>query len=108
MENHRFEDAKEVMKREKGSTLICCSCTELPATRKCMGILDDAQIDDLCTQLQRSVARKWPEILSQANVGGERKLALMLEQVRTSALKSIFKRSNSLYWWCLVLCGVVH
>ena len=64
---------------------MCASCTVLPATRKCLGILDDKQIDDLCAQLQRTVPRKWPELLQASNVGGERKLSLMLEQIRGSS-----------------------
>merc|ERR1711871_124100 len=58
---------------------------ELPATRKCLGILDDKQIDDLCSQLQKAVPRKWPEILKSSGVGGERKLRLMLEQISGSS-----------------------
>ena len=82
-ENHRFQDASDSHKKE--GVLMCASCTILPATRKCLGILDDKQIDDLCSQLQRTVPRKWPEVLQAANVGGERKLTLMLEQVRGSS-----------------------
>lgn len=83
MEGHRYQDASESVKRE--GVLMCASCMELPATRKCLGILDDRQIDDLCDQLKRAVPRKWPEILRSSGVGGERKLNLMLEQVSGSS-----------------------
>eukprot|EP00605_Chrysophyceae_sp_TOSAG23-4_P001261 GSChrysophyteH1.ASY1.ANO1.1372.1 assembled CDS len=79
-ENHKFKDAVEIASKDLGG-LVCCMCTELPATRKCQGILDDRQIDDLCSLLQRSVSKLWPEILTKANVGGERKLTLLLEGV---------------------------
>ena len=82
-ESHRYQDASESLKKE--GVLLCASCMELPATRKCLGILDDKQIDDLCTQLKKSVPRKWPDILKNAGVGGERKLSLMLEQISGSS-----------------------
>lgn len=82
-EHHRFSDAAEAATKDQGG-LVCCMCTTAPATRKCQGILDDSQIDELCSVLQRSASRLWPEILAKANVGGERKLALMLQGIMGS------------------------
>ncbi len=65
--------------------LICSVCRTSPAERKCMGILNDAQIDEICSNLKRSPPDKWKDILSAANVGGERKLTLMLEQIGAAA-----------------------
>ena len=63
--------------------LQCVICDE-PATRKCMGILDDGQIDDLCARLGRTSPKLWPDLLTAANVGGERKLAIILHDVLDS------------------------
>ena len=63
--------------------LLCVTCDDA-ATRKCLGILDDAQIDELCSELSRTHPRAWPQLLARANVGGERKLRLILEDVLES------------------------
>lgn len=82
--NYSLElDADESLKKEEH--LICCMCTELPATRKCLGILDDETIDTLCTTLAKTVPSKWPSVLESANVGGERKLTMLLEQIGGSS-----------------------
>jgi len=60
--------------------LLCVICDEL-ATRKCLGILDDHQIDELCAELSRSKPERWPEVLKKANVAGERKLGMILEDI---------------------------
>lgn len=77
LSGHNFTDASEVKKIK----LVCCIC-EKPATRKCQGILDENQINNLCSQLQTSHPSSWNTILFNANVGGERKLQLMLENLR--------------------------
>lgn len=87
-ENHRFSDAAEKSTKDSGG-LVCCVCAESPATRKCQGILDDTQIDELCSLLQRSVSKLWPDILAKANVGGERKLSMMLEGIMGSSSETM-------------------
>eukprot|EP01041_Mallomonas_annulata_P003129 gene3129-6155_t len=57
--------------------LRCIECEE-PATRKCLGILDEKQIDDLCMKLHRASPSEWMDILHQSSVGGEKKLALLI------------------------------
>jgi hypothetical protein len=74
---HTFTDASEAKKIK----LMCCVCDK-QATRKCQGILDENQINNLCSQLQTSHPSAWNTILLNANVGGERKLQLMLENLR--------------------------
>jgi hypothetical protein len=75
--NHNF---KEVKQQEDVQYLMCCECNDY-ATRKCMGILDEREIDDLCGRLQRASSQSWGKILSGANVGGERKLTMMMDQL---------------------------
>ena len=40
--------------------------------------MDDRQIDEVCTELQRRRSSDWNEVLHKTNVAGERKLALMI------------------------------
>ena len=60
-------------------SLRCCMCEE-PSTRKCLGPLDDQQVDEICKQLKRTKLNRWREVLANNNVGGERKLDLLLDQ----------------------------
>ena len=60
--------------------LRCCVCDE-PATRKCLGILDDQQIDEVCSKLKRAPADQWKATLLEANVGGEHKLNRLLDEI---------------------------
>ena len=76
---HRHYDLPQ--RGDSVSVLLCCLCSE-PAVRKCLGILDENQIDSLLGLLQRSRAEGWSVILQRANVGGEKKLSLMLEALR--------------------------
>ena len=80
MKKHQFHDATGV-DPAKANALICVECEEKPATRKCQGIVDDRQIDEIITDLQRRTSREWMNVLMKFNVGGERKLSLMLEQI---------------------------
>ena len=64
-------------------SLLCVTCDDA-ATRKCLGILDDGQIDELCFECSRTHPRNWPRLLADANVGGDRKLRLILEDVLES------------------------
>jgi hypothetical protein len=93
-ENHQYDDASDALKKD--GVLMCASCAQVPATRKCLGIFDDRKIDDICTQLQKSVPRKWPDILKNAGVGGERKLNILLEQISGSSTTMDGSDSSSL------------
>eukprot|EP00607_Mallomonas_marina_P006296 CAMPEP_0182440396 /NCGR_PEP_ID=MMETSP1167-20130531/87041_1 /TAXON_ID=2988 /ORGANISM="Mallomonas Sp, Strain CCMP3275" /LENGTH=278 /DNA_ID=CAMNT_0024634347 /DNA_START=508 /DNA_END=1340 /DNA_ORIENTATION=- len=59
--------------------LQCCECEE-PATRKCQGILDDKQVDDLCHKLRSESLENVSNILAASRVGEERKLQLLVSQ----------------------------
>jgi hypothetical protein len=60
--------------------LKCCECNEL-ATRKCLGILDDKEVDEICGKLQRAPAENWKKILQESNIGGDRRLVMLLDQL---------------------------
>ena len=77
--NHNFH----ILGEKEEVILKCCLCNA-PAPRKCLGILDDDQIDDICSELKRSRSDLWMGILKNANVGGEKKLAVMLNQIINS------------------------
>lgn len=46
-----------------------------------MGLLGDAQIEEICHDLQRAPPERWAPILQNANVGSESKLTLILSSV---------------------------
>ena len=74
--DHEFivlEGASEV------PSLLCCLCNE-PSTRKCMGPLDEHQVDEICSKLKKTKLNKWKQVLEDSNVGGERKINLLLDQ----------------------------
>lgn len=81
--HHIFRELKEV----EVKSLKCCQCSE-PASRKCLGILDDDDIDRVLCELQKTMSINWGAVLAAANIGGERKLKLMLEQL--TATKDTF------------------
>lgn len=64
--------------------LRCCMCDEL-ATRKCLGLLDEEQIDSICTELRRTAPEGWVDVLKAANVAGDRKLTILLDQIRSES-----------------------
>lgn len=71
--------------------LRCCMCDEL-ATRKCMGLLDEDQIDSICNELRRTAPEGWVDVLKASNVAGDRKLTILLDQIRSessAAVKSV-------------------
>jgi len=84
MQVHRFHDATGLP--EERRHLICSVCKDVPATRKCLGILDDRQIDEVCTELQRRSSNEWMDVLHNSNIAGERKLSIMLEQLKVRIL----------------------
>ena len=64
--------------------LRCCMCDE-PATRKCLGLIDEDTIDAICAELKRTSPDGWMGILRDANVAGDRKLTLLLDQIRSES-----------------------
>lgn len=100
MQNHRFHDATGVS--EERRNLICSFCKDKPATRKCLGILDDRQIDEVCTELQRRNSHEWMDVLNKSNIAGERKLSIMLEQLKVISVVTIESYPYSLAF--LILC----
>lgn len=60
------------------------------------------EIDDLCSKLQRANALNWTRVLKLANVGGERRVAMMMDQLSGSAVpagvdpKTVFLTSSQL------------
>lgn len=64
--------------------LQCCMCDQ-PATRKCIGLLDDDTIERICNKLHHTAPEGWIDILKQANVAGDRKLTLLLDQIRSES-----------------------
>lgn len=64
--------------------LRCCMCEEL-ATRKCQGMLDDECIEEICLELKRTSPEEWLNVLKARNVAGDRKLTLLLDQIRSES-----------------------
>ena len=77
MQNHRYNDSNQ------GSDfyLQCCMCDE-PATRKCMGVLDEDQINSICNELQWATPDMWFKILQRTNVIGDKKLEMLLDRLK--------------------------
>mmetsp|Transcript_22516 Transcript_22516/g.30834 ORF Transcript_22516/g.30834 Transcript_22516/m.30834 type:complete len:697 (-) Transcript_22516:1824-3914(-) len=86
---HRQEHEFIVMNGESGSGeyegggLRCCLCEE-PSCRKCMGSLDEQQVDEICRQLKKTKLLQWRSVLADNQVGGERKLTLLLDEILVS------------------------
>ncbi|RYH21872.1 hypothetical protein EON65_19990 [archaeon] len=86
--SHVFEDAASPTAVSIGFDAVdrlylkCCMCGE-SAIRKCQGPLDDEQIDLICRQLQRTPIDQWKRVLQDENVGGERKVMSILDQIMT-------------------------
>ena len=76
--------------------LKCCECNE-PATRKCLGILDDKEIDDICNKLHHTHPDKLKQILQQTNVGGDKRLTMMLSQLTDNSSSVNNKNSSTSY-----------
>lgn len=80
---HLFEDPQDDLLQDR-AYLRCCMCAE-PATRKCLGPLDDEQIDFICKQLQKVPVSQWEGVLQDAHVGGERRITALMEQLLAEA-----------------------
>ena len=79
--NHAFTDLKQ--QQIEPEFLACCNCDK-PAVRKCLGALDDIEIETICLKLQSSGSSNWMKILQAASVGGERKLSMLMDQIVNS------------------------
>eukprot|EP01038_Epipyxis_sp_PR26KG_P004654 gene4654-6540_t len=62
------------------SYLHCCLCDE-PACRKCLNLIDDHQVAEICSILKKMDINEWMNTLKQYNIGGDRKLSLMFDQI---------------------------
>ena len=95
--NNNNSDTNNSVSTLNQTYLTCCECGE-PATRKCLGVLDDDMVDELCLKLKRSNASEWMVILKQSNVAGEKKLNMLLSQMQIDniALGSDFLSSVQL------------
>lgn len=91
-QNHKYKDVTQ--SSQEHTSLQCCMC-EQPATRKCQGILNDALIDSICIQLQYAPPDRWNSILQNANVGGIRKLNLLLENYTQKANTDSTKKEET-------------
>lgn len=74
MRKHNYVDMKN--NNDSELVLLCNMCT-LPATRKCLGIIDEKQIDILLAALQRNKTENWMDLLERANVGGKNKMGMI-------------------------------
>lgn len=77
MQAHRYNDANQ----NSDFYLQCCMCEE-PATRKCMGVLDEDQINSICNELQWATPDMWFKILQRTNVIGDKKLEMLLNRLK--------------------------
>ncbi len=86
-DNHKLDHSYDVLMGVEAAdpqtqlVLLCSMCQE-PATRKCMGALDDEQIDSICTELRLTDPDKWAAVLQKFNVAGDRKISILLDQMR--------------------------
>jgi len=90
MRQHPFRDLQQQLQFNRDSTnpsnyLRCCECDE-PATRKCLGILTDEQIDDIIGKLRKTSASEWLTVLRQTDVSGENKLNILLSDLQTESI----------------------
>ena len=60
--------------------LRCVLCNHV-ATRKCQGILDDDEIEELMYQLKNSSTTNWSTILHDHHIAGDKKLSLLLDTI---------------------------
>ena len=63
-------------------TSLLCSICGVAATRKCMGPLDDRQIDLICNELAKSSATEWVSKLQNTELWSERRLQVLLDQIK--------------------------
>ena len=92
--NNEASEEEEV--NEKVLTLLkCCACTSL-ATRKCLCLLDDAAIYRLTNQLSKQPSNKWVAILKKAEIGGDRKINILFEELKGVVLNIGEKDATSI------------
>jgi len=78
---HRFVDV-EGDHQVVSKSLRCSICNQI-ATRKCLGLFDDHQIDIICNDLLKSKITDWPKVLAQSNIAGEKKIQVILDNLNT-------------------------
>ena len=90
--NHQFtvmggsSDAPALDAANAVDTIVLrCSMCEEPATRKCLGMVDEETIDSICIQLKRTSPEGWLDVLKATNIVGDRKLLLLLDQIRSES-----------------------
>lgn len=74
-------DASALAGGDEPKALLCTVCSQ-PATRKCMGPLDDRQIDALCAEIQKTSAVNWVSVLQRTGLWSSRRLRVLLDQVK--------------------------
>lgn len=62
--------------------LMCCICTSKLATRKCLSLLSDDDVEQCSSQLSAVVSSKWMGILQKFNLGGDRKINILLKELQ--------------------------
>ena len=90
---HRFDDV-EGENQAVTKTLRCSICNQV-ATRKCLGLFDDRQIDTICSDLLKSRISNWPKVLAQSNIAGEKKVQVILDNL--NAIDNVSRDGNP-YW----------
>lgn len=76
-----FGETEGIALGQESKSLMCSVCSE-PATRKCMGPLDDRHIDALCNEIHKASATSWVSILQSTGLWSDRRLSVLLEQVK--------------------------
>ncbi len=95
-ERHKTGHNFDVLAESEPQRLVCSVCEEEPATRKCQGALSDERIDSICADLRVADPDKWVAVLQKAGVAGDRKITLLLDQVRSSDAKQSIMASQLL------------
>ena len=73
-----IENSNSIIKRDL--YLLCSLCSEF-AVRKCLGIVDETEINELLILLLTKKAKNLKNILINSNVGGEKKIIFMLQNL---------------------------
>jgi hypothetical protein len=73
---------------ETGKRLLlrCCNC-DILADRKCLCRLDDAQLNSLVSKLSKLPSNRWVNVLKRAEIGSERKINILFQELKGIVLK---------------------
>ena len=77
-DNNINENSNSIIKRDY--YLVCSLCSDF-AVRKCLGIMDETKNNKLLILLQTKKAKNLKNILIDSNVGGEKKIIFMLQNL---------------------------